>query len=212
MQGTLWQVDASLPEPEMVEVLSEAASIVRMGGVIVYPTETFYGLGGNPFNVSAIQRIYAIKGREFQKPLPLIADRMESVRKVAAEWSSEALEMAERFWPGPLTLILSLTGLLPTFVHGGSGKIAIRISPHPVARVLAALCGGVIISTSANISGTPPFSDLSRTPVEMKEKVDGLVDAGVLSGKLPSTIVDVTVRPPKLIREGAVPWEYVTAR
>lgn len=202
----VWRVDPSQP---CGGIPAEAAQILGRGGVLIYPTETFYGLGADPSSELAVRRIFSIKGREFRKPLPLIADRLESVRRVVSEWSSEALRLAECFWPGPLTLLLTLNGPFPPLLHGGTGKIALRVSSHPVASALAARAGGLLISTSANKSGQPAVSDLRDLPTELGNSVDGILDGGTLQGDLPSTLVDVTVSPPQLLREGVIPWARI---
>jgi len=201
-----WRVDPLQP---CRETLVMAASIVRSGGIVIYPTETFYALGGDPSSEPAVKRIYAIKERDMGKPLPLIADCLDSARRAVKEWPVEASHLAKQFWPGPLTLILPLGCAFPFTLHGGSGNIALRVSSHPLARALAALSGGWIISTSANKSGEPPFSDLRDMPPPLEDMVDGILDGGTLPGERPSTIVDLTRSVPQLLREGAVPWEKI---
>ncbi len=191
------------------ETLVQAASVIQRGGILIYPTETFYGLGGDPFSEFAVKRIYAIKERDMKKPLPLIADCLESVKRVVQEWPPEASHLAQEFWPGPLTLILPLGGPFPSTLHGGSGNIALRVSSHPLARALATLSGGWIISTSANKTGEPPFSDLLDLPTQMENMVDGILDGGPLPGERPSTIVDLSCSVPRLLREGAIPREKI---
>jgi L-threonylcarbamoyladenylate synthase len=205
------------------DAITRAAQVVRNGGVIIYPTETFYGLGGHPGQPAAIEKIYRIKGREFTNPLPLIAADASVVRKVAAAWSDEAEKLARAFWPGPLTLVipvedftLSTSGssenlLLSPLVHAHTGKIAVRVSSHPVATALASEVGGFLISTSANFSGEQPYTDSCRIPVALLDAVDGLLDAGTLPGRMPSTIVDVSSGPPRLVRPGCLSWEKVQA-
>ena len=216
----VWKVGPRLEEEEAI---GDAAAVIRNGGVIIYPTETFYGLGGHPGQVSAIERIYRIKGRDSRKPLPLIAADAAFARASAAEWPREAEKLANAFWPGPLTLILTAACppastsappervMLSPGVHAGTGKIAVRVSSHPVARALSSLVGGLLISTSANFSGQPPCTDPRGMPAPLLAAVDGLLDAGVLPGMLPSTIVDVSSGPPRLIRAGCLSWERVRA-
>lgn len=202
----VWKIDSRKSENEAV---AGAAALIRVGGVIIYPTETFYGLGGNPMSEAAIERIYRIKGRDFEKALPLIAADLPSVKRAVARWPESAKRLAEAFWPGALTLILPASSELPSRLHAYTGKIAVRISPHPVARKLSAAAGGLLISTSANIAGRPPSKRPREIAPELLERVDGLIDAGELPGNLPSTIVDLSFDPPRLIREGQVSWERV---
>jgi L-threonylcarbamoyladenylate synthase len=205
------------------EAIAQAAQVVRNGGVIIYPTETFYGLGGHPGQTAAIEKIYRIKGRELGKPLPLIAANAAVVRKVAAQWPDEAEKLARAFWPGPLTLVipvedftLSTSGsseriLLSPLVHGYTGKIAVRVSSHPMATALASEVGGFLISTSANFSGERPYRDSCKIPDALLDAVDGLLNAGRLPGRMPSTIVDVSSGPPRLVRAGCLSWEEIQA-
>ena len=203
------QVDPQHPDER---VIHSAGELLARGGVVIYPTETYYGLGGHPGLLSAIERIYKIKGRAFTKPLPLIASDLEAVFRAAAEWPPVARRLAEVFWPGPLTLILDAASSLLPLLHAHSGKVAVRISSHPVAQALARAIGGLLTATSANQSG----QRACRTPVEIPEEllvhVDGFLDAGTLgagSVGLPSTIVDLSAAVPRLVRPGCIPWERV---
>jgi L-threonylcarbamoyladenylate synthase len=186
-----------------------AASVVRHGGVIVYPTETFYGLGGRPDLEETVERIYLIKGRDFKKPLPLIAADLDAVRRAVAQWPPVAEKLAQAFWPGPLTMVLPASPHLPQLLHAHTGKAAVRISSHPVAGVLAASVGGLLIATSANIAGDPASSSPDRLSSMLLLKVDGILDGGELPGVAPSTIVDVSVAPPRLLREGRLHWREI---
>ncbi len=191
------------------EAITEAASLLRKGGVIVYPTETFYGLGADPMSPEAVGRIYAIKRRKPDKPLPLIAASTADVRRWVAEFSETAEKLAAAFWPGPLTMLLPAGIHLPPGLHASTGRIAVRVSSHPVARGLSAAAGGLIISTSANLSDGPACRTAGEIPDELLAQTDGLIDAGVLPGNLPSTIIDVSSRPLGMIREGQIPMERI---
>jgi L-threonylcarbamoyladenylate synthase len=183
-----------------------------MGGVIVYPTETLYGLGGNPQLPEVPERVYRIKGRELSKPLPLIASNIEAVRQAVADWPISAEKLSRSFWPGPLTLVLQAASHILPPVHGNTGKIAIRISSHAVARALAAEAGGLLIATSANLAHQRACRTPSEMPYEFLAQIDALMDAGPSGGgleSLPSSIVDVSGFTPRLIRGGCIPWEDV---
>jgi len=203
----IWKVDPQRPEAES---LRPACELLSQGGVIIYPTETSYGLGGNPKLALAVERIYRIKGREFSKPLPLIAAKIEAVHQAVAEWPMPAERLAQVFWPGPLTLILPAAPHVLPQIHGATGRIGIRISSHPVSQALAAGAGGLLIATSANRAHQQALQTPSEVPGEFLALVDGLVDAGHSGeecGNLPSTIVDVCASPPRLIRAGCISWE-----
>ncbi|HOI94897.1 MAG TPA: L-threonylcarbamoyladenylate synthase [Syntrophobacter fumaroxidans] len=202
--GTLiWRVGTDRSETEVVEA---AISLLTRGGIVVYPTETFYGLGGNPLSPATVAGIFAIKKRERGKALPLIASGIQAVREWVEEFPALAERLAAAFWPGPLTLILRAVHRLPPQVHASTGKIAVRVSSHPVARALAASLGGLIVSTSANFTGQRACRTLAEIPIELVRQIDGVIDAGRLPGSLPSTIVDVTGGSLLLVRQGCVPF------
>lgn len=205
----VWRIDARHPERQTIRL---AGKILSHGGVIVYPTETFYGLGADPNMPAAVERVYRIKGRAFNKPLPLIASNGEAVRRAVVKWPETAERLAQKFWPGPLTLILEAAPSLFPLVHANTGKIAVRISSHLVPQALASEIGGLLIATSANWSNEQPCRTPKDIPGEFLAKVDGLIDAGPTgetSLDLPSTMVDVSGTAPRLVRPGCIPWERV---
>jgi L-threonylcarbamoyladenylate synthase len=178
---------------------------------VVFPTETFYGLGGDPWHSAAVERIFCIKERDMRKPLPLIAADNAAVRQVTARWPGVADLLAQAFWPGPLTLVLAASTLLPPALHAHTGKIAVRVSSHAVAQEIAIAVGGLLISTSANLSGQPACRHPDKLAGKLLAQVDGVLHAGPTVGGQPSTLVDVTVHPPQLVRAGAIGWERIEA-
>jgi L-threonylcarbamoyladenylate synthase len=205
----IWKVDPQHPEPRIIGL---AGKLLSRGGVIVYPTETLYGLGGNPQVPEVAERIFGIKGRELRKPLPLIASSLEAVHQAIAEWPFSAEKLSRAFWPGPLTLVLRAAPHIRPLIHGNTGRIAIRVSSHPVAQALATEAGGLLIATSANQANQRPYQRPSELPGEFLALVDALIDAGPCGGTLrghPSTVVDVSTVGPRLIRAGCIPWEMV---
>jgi L-threonylcarbamoyladenylate synthase len=197
------------PAEISVEAICDAASILRLGGLVLYPTETFYALGAVPGIAEAVERVFEIKGRGLGKPLPLIASDFQAVLSAASEWPESAEALARIFWPGPLSIVIPAAASLPAGLHARTGKIAIRISSHPVASLLAQASGGLIISTSANKAGESPPKSPGSISAELLLSVDALLDAGDLPGGLPSAIVDVTVRPAALIRVGKIDWKDI---
>ena len=189
--------------------LRDIASILRSGGLVIYPTETFYALGAIPASAEAVEKVFEKKGRDFRKPLPLIAADREAVVSAAAVWPESAEALSRIFWPGPLSIVIEASASLPPVLHAGTGKIAIRVSSHPVASFLARATGGLIISTSANRAGELPPNSPGAVDRELLHSVDAFLDAGDLPGGLPSTIVDVTVGPAALIRAGKIGWEEI---
>lgn len=192
-----------------MERLEQAAAWVNRGGVILYPTETFYGLGGHPLMDQAVERIYRIKGRDTAKALPLIASNVAAVRRAVSNWPEVADRLAEAFWPGPLTILLPAAPSIPPPLHAGTGNLAIRVSSHPVAQALAERAGGLLIATSANRSGEPACRRVADLPRELIAEVDDVLDAGVLPGGLPSTIVAITPSDLVLVRAGCISFEDV---
>ncbi|MDY0042177.1 MAG: L-threonylcarbamoyladenylate synthase [Desulforhabdus sp.] len=202
----IWKVEAQIPALSNID---EAVSLLLNGGLIVYPTETFYALGGQTTSTTVIKRIYSVKGRDADKPLPLVAASATDVRRAVGSWPEAAEQLAEAFWPGPLTLVLAASPALPSELHLQTGKIAIRISPHPVAVLLAKAAGGLLISTSANISGQSAVDHPDDIEPDLLAQIDGLIYAGKLPGRMPSTIVDVSTTLPRLVRDGSIPWELI---
>ena len=204
-----WQIDPQRPDQHVIDAAGE---LLSQGGVVVYPTETYYGLGGHPELLSAIERIYTIKGRAAVKPLPLIAADLEAVYRAVADWRPVAKKLAEVFWPGPLTLILNAAPSLVPLLHAHTGKVAVRISSHPVAQALARAIGGLLTATSANQSGQRACRTVSEMPEDLLVQVDGLLEAGTLGEgtiDLPSTIIDLSTAVPRLVRPGCIAWERV---
>jgi len=199
------QVDALQPDPVSIEA---AAACIRAGGVVGFPTDTLYGLAADPRNPAGVRKIFAVKQRPPDRPLPLIAGDRDAVER-AAHLSLLARRLAERAWPGPLTLLVPAhPGLVPE-VHQGTGLVGIRVPDHPVARALAAAAGGLITATSANRSGEPP-ADRPESLLHLADTgLDLLLDAGPVPGGAPSTVVDVSGDTPVLVRAGALPWERV---
>lgn len=168
-----------------------AVRILLRNGVIVYPTETLYGLGAFPFSEAAVRKVYQLKRRSRAKPLPLIADSPCSARKLTRPWSDRVERLVEAFWPGPLTLVLPAGGELPPQISAGTEYVAIRVSAHPIARKLAARLGGWIVSTSANRSGGQPCREISQLAAALRAGIDGMVDGGPSSMGPPSTLLRV---------------------
>ncbi len=191
------------------ETVKRAAVILRSGGVVIYPTETFYALGAVATLEEAVSRIFQIKGRDFAKALPLIAADLPAVLDAVSKWPEAARLLSHLFWPGPLSLVVPASPSLPPALHAGTGKIALRISSHPVASLLAKLSGGLLISTSANISGAPAPQNCAGLDKGLLSCVDALLDAGDLPGGFPSTIVDISVYPVAILREGKIAAEQI---
>ena len=197
------------PHQPVADIIAWGSLCLSKGGVLIYPTETFYGLGGDPYQPEVVERIYRLKARDGRKPLPLIAANEAAARRAAHIWPEVAERLARAFWPGPLTLVVVAAPQFPPSLHAQTGKIAVRVSSHAVARNLAAGAGGLIISTSANLAGQTPCVHPDQLPLEFLQQVDGVLHAGATPGGQPSTLVDVTVDPPQLLRAGVIEWEWL---
>lgn len=197
------------PERVTADALMPAINALRSGGVVAFPTETFYGLAVDPRLTFAVTKLFELKQRNAAQAIPLIAASVQQVVEHVGTITPLAMRLASRGWPGPLTLIIPASADLSTDVHLSTGRVAVRVPAHPIARALAEHAGHAVTSTSANFSGQPPASTPDAVVASFGEGIDVLVDAGESPGGLPSTIVDATGTDPVLVRAGAIPWERV---
>jgi len=183
--------------------------VLRAGGVVAYPTDTFYGLAVDPRSDEAVRRLYEVKGREEAAAIALIA--ADAVQAYAVgDFLPGARRLAQRFWPGPLTIVVPMAPGLSRRLSGERRTIGVRVPAHPAARALALAVGFAITATSANRSGTPATCDPAEVVRGLGDRIDVLLDAGATRGGPPSTLVEVVVAgPPVLHRAGAVAWERV---
>ena len=178
--------------------------MLRAGGLVAFPTETFYGLGAVAMAAVAARRVVAVKGRPDGKPLLVLVDSPAMVGVVAREISPRARELMARHWPGPLTLVLPARPEVPDEVTGGSGTVGVRLSPHPVACGLVRALGAPITAPSANLSGRPAPTTAAAVFADFRDRIELVLDGGATAGGEPSTVLDVTVDPPRVIRAGAL--------
>jgi L-threonylcarbamoyladenylate synthase len=181
-----------------------AAEVIQAGGVIVYPTETLYGIGANAWDGTAIAKVRAIKQRTDQKPILVVIHSRDQLRSLAATVNENARLLMDHFWPGPLTLVFPASRQVPDMLSRGTGTIGVRIPSSPLCLRLLTLCGCPLTSTSANLSGQPSAQDVREIRRAIPKGIDLILDAGLLPHTLPSTVVDVTVSPPRIIRIGAI--------
>ena len=189
--------------------IEEAAEFLRKDGVIGYPTDTLYGLGGNPFSVKALSRILHVKGRSADKGLPLLLADADDVELVARPDSRFFNALAAAFWPGPLTLVLSPIPGLPGPVLGPTGAVGVRVPDHPVPRALARALGKPIVGTSANPSGGPDPVTAQDVERSLGHRIDYILDGGPAYRGQPSSVVDLTGERPRMIRTGALSAECI---
>jgi len=183
--------------------IRKASKIVKDGGLVVYPTDTVYGMGCDPFNIKAVERVFKVKGERKEKPLPILASDIECIAKIAY-MNEKARKIAEKHWPGPLTLVVPKKLALPSIVTCGLKSVGVRIPNHTVAIQLISLCDGLLVGTSANKTGRKA----PNTAQEAIEQLGKLVDIVLNGGPAPlhqeSSIIDLTARRPKMLREGPV--------
>ncbi|MDA8077631.1 MAG: L-threonylcarbamoyladenylate synthase [Nitrospiraceae bacterium] len=189
--------------------VTKARDMITAGGVIAFPTETFYGIGVRYDDADALQRLYALKRRSADKALPLIIGSRDLLPLVSCAADPLALLLAERFWPGPLTILMGARRDLPDLITAGTGKVAVRIPGPSFALDLVRSLPFPITATSANISGSPPASDPEDVLRYFDGMLDMLIDAGTAPGGRPSTIIEVIEGKIALLREGAVSYESI---
>ena len=208
MQTIIKKIDAINPNNNIADI-SEAASILRNGGLVAFPTETVYGLGANALDPSAIKKIYEAKGRPSDNPLIIHISSMSELLKVACEVLPMAYKLAEAFWPGPLTMILPKTHTVPCQTTGGLSSVAVRMPANLIAALLIKEAGVPIAAPSANSSGKPSTTDASHVEFDLNGKVDMILDGGSASLGIESTVIDLTVCPPCILRPGSVTIEMI---
>ena len=197
------------PDAPQRDAIQEAAKWILNGGVVALPTDTLYGLAADPFSATAVARIFAVKGRSAERALPLIAAETSQVTEHLGRLSDAARHLVERFWPGPLTLLVHAPVALARDVTGGTGKVGVRVPNDAVARAICAEAGRPITATSANVSGEPATSDPDQVERSLGDRLDLLIDTGMTRGGAPSTIVDVTGADAVLVRAGAISWDDI---
>jgi len=189
--------------------LDKAVEIILQGGTVAFPTESFYGLGVDATNPHAIKRLFKIKKRDPHLPILILIPSLRELPKYVASIPQGAKRMGEEFWPGGLTMIFQSSPVLPSVLTSGKGKVGIRISSHPLAHALSRALKIPMTGTSANISGRPPCMRADQVVECLGNDVDLILDGGPTEGTNPSTVLDVTVHPPSLIREGMVDAEEI---
>jgi L-threonylcarbamoyladenylate synthase len=194
-------VDARVPD---APTLARAAAVLRAGGLVAFPTETVYGLGAHALDAAAVARIFAAKGRPATNPLIVHVADESAARALVTVWPASASALAERFWPGPLTLVVPRGAMVPELVTAGGPTVALRVPAHPVARELLHACGFPIAAPSANRSNQLSPTCAGHVLQGIGERIDLLLDSGPCPGGLESTVLDLTTLPPRLLRPGLI--------
>lgn len=192
--------------PQTEESLAAAAQVISGGGVIAFRTDTFYGLGSDPFNNDAVARINELKGREEGKPILIVISDQDQAARFLTGRSEAYRLLANDFWPGPLTLVVRAQPAVPEELTAGTETIGVRLPADDQVRNLVRACGGALTATSANKSGEMPARTATQVLATFSRGVDLIIDGGEVDAILPSTVIDLTTTPPSLIREGAGSW------
>ena len=186
------------------KALKRAKEVLLQGGLVACPTESFYGLAVDPTNEEAIRRLFALKKRAAERPILLLIPSVELISEYVIRIPPVAHQLMNEFWPGGLTLVFEASERISPLLTAGTGKIGLRLSNHPLATALARAMGAPVTGTSANISGTPPCCSAEEVLISFKEDIDLIIDGGETAGGIGSTILDVTVDPPRILRNGMV--------
>jgi L-threonylcarbamoyladenylate synthase len=193
------------------EALAKACDTLRAGGVVAFPTETYYGLAVDPFNPAALARLFALKGRSADKPVLLIVDDPSQLADLAAEIPPLFAFLMQKFWPGPLTLVFPGVPSLPEMLTGHQSTIGVRISSHPVAQQFVRAYGRPITATSANFSGHPAAVTAGEVREQLGPELDMILDGGETPGGQGSTLLGYEEGRIRLLRAGVIPFSRIEA-
>ena len=203
--------DARAAQNEVDSKIAAAAAILRDGGLVAIPTETVYGLGANGLDPKAVEQIFQVKGRPQDNPLILHLAEAQWLERYCREIPAEAYRLAEAFWPGPLTMILKRKDMVPDVTTAGLDTVAVRCPDHPVTLAIIREAGLPIAAPSANLSGRPSCTTAQDVLEDMDGKIQGIVDGGPCAVGVESTILDLTCKPPRILRPGGLPVEEIEA-
>lgn len=191
--------------------LRRAAALLRAGELVAFPTDTVYGVGAVAWDAAAVAKLYVAKLRAADKAIPVLLADPVDLALVAVDLTAAAMRLAERFWPGPLTLVAPKAPAVPDEVTAGGQTVAVRIPDHDMARALIRLAGAPLATTSANLSGQPSPVTAQDVAAQLTGRVALILDGGPCPGGLPSTVVDVTGPAPRILRPGPITLEQILA-
>jgi L-threonylcarbamoyladenylate synthase len=202
------KISAVAPEQRVVDY---AATFIERGRVVGVPTDTFYALSADPFNLAAIEEVFRVKGRPETRALPILVNSIEQAVTLARDVPDAFLVLANKFWPGALTLVVEATHRLPLKVTGNTGRVALRWADSKIASALVEAAGGPITGTSANLSGFPSCTNAQQIQKQLGERLPLILDSGDTGALLASTIVRITGDDWTIVREGALPESEIQA-
>jgi L-threonylcarbamoyladenylate synthase len=189
---------------QMEYVLERTTRMITSGKVVAFPTDTFYGLGADPLNLAAVSEIFRIKGRMADRPLPLLVASLDQAAELAYNPPRTFFKLAEKFWPGPLTIVVDASRLIPLKVTANTGRVGLRWPRSPLAVAIIAAAGRPITGTSANLSQQPPCSSAEQVKKQLGEELPLIVDGGPTKGQAASTVVDLVGERIRILRPGVV--------
>jgi L-threonylcarbamoyladenylate synthase len=201
----------ALTRGEVQAAVSNAVGVLRSGGVVAFPTETFYGLGADISKERGIRKVFEVKSRGHHQPLLILIPSLRVMPGLVLEIPPPAKTLMSALWPGGLTLVFWAAHGLNPLLTAGTGKIGIRLSSHPLATAIAEALDGPLTGTSANVTGAPPCRDAQEVKESLGNVVDLILDGGAAPGGMSSTLLDVTAVPPRILREGAVSSDRIRA-
>lgn len=199
-------LDTQVYPADDVDALLLAARLLRAGEVVAFPTDTVYGVGAHAFIEGAVAAIYTVKGRPLEKAIPLLLSSSDDLAQVSGPLPEAAWRLAAQFWPGALTLIVPKAAHIPDIVSAGPG-LAVRVPDHPVVPELIRQLGAPLATTSANLSGAASPTTADEVYAQLKGRIALILDGGPCPGGIPSTVLDLTTTPPKVLRQGGIPIE-----
>lgn len=201
MKTRVIQVDAREPQPEVVQ---QACEVLRRGGLVAFPTDTLYALGANALDPAAIERVLTVKGRHHGKPLSVLVPSAEAGAVLAASLPDGAQALMRAFWPGALTVVVRASAKIPSVLTAATGTVGLRMPAGAVAQALLTAFAGPIIGTSANKTGAADPADAKTVQKAIGGQIDLILDGGRVALGVPSTVIDCTAEPARILREGAI--------
>jgi L-threonylcarbamoyladenylate synthase len=201
-------VDTKAPQPE---VILQAVETLRRGGLVAFPTDTLYALGADALALEAIERVLTTKGRHHGKPLSVLVPTVDAAEELISQLSDGVRILMRTFWPGPLTIVMKVSARMPAALVGATGTIGLRMPGGVVAQALLVAFGGPIIGTSANKTGGADPADAKSVQRAIGGQIDLILDGGPVSLGVPSTVIDCSVEPARILREGATPRAKLAA-
>ena len=199
------------PKAPQADVIRQAVEVLRRGGLVAFPTDTLYALGADALATDAVERVVAVKGRGRGKPLSVLVPSVEAIEALGVSLSDGLRRVLRTFWPGPLTVVVRAGGRFPAALTAATGTIGLRIPGGPVAHAVLAGFGGPVIGTSANKAGGPDPGDAKTVQRAIGGQIDLIVDGGKVVLGVPSTVLDCTAEPARILREGAIPRAKLAA-